>query len=193
MSEKKEEGEEKKKEGEGEAKPKGKGKLIIIIAVIVLLLGGGGAAFFLMGSKEEPAEGEHAEEAHDEEHKHLVTAELDSIIVNLSETSNFLKVTLLLEMDGGILEKAAGAAAGGGHEGGGEGESKGGLPAPLGARTPMIRDAVIKVLSSKKAADVLTVEGKEQIKEELIESMNEATGLEEGPIVAVYFSDFIVQ
>ncbi|MBX7144659.1 MAG: flagellar basal body-associated FliL family protein [Oligoflexia bacterium] len=191
MAEKKEEGEE-KKEGEAEAKPKGKGKLIIIIAVVVLLLGGGGAAFFLMGSKAEPADAEHAEENHDEEQKHLVTADLEPIIVNLSETSNFLKVSLLLEMDNSILEKAAGEHAAGG-EGGGEGESKSGLPGPLGPRTPMIRDAVIKVLSSKKAADVLTIEGKEQIKEELIEAMNEASGLEEGPIVAVYFSDFIVQ
>ncbi len=44
----------------GEA-PKGKSKLlIIIIAVVVLLAGGGGAAFFLMGSGDDPAQGETA-------------------------------------------------------------------------------------------------------------------------------------
>ena len=61
------------------------------------------------------------------------------------------------------------------------------------AREPMMRDAVIRVLSSKKAVDVLSPEGKEKLKEELVEAINEAIGLEEGPVVNVYFTEFIIQ
>jgi flagellar FliL protein len=183
-----------KKEGEaaaeGAAAPKSKKKLIIIIAVVVLLIGGG-AGFFLMKGK--PAEGEHGEEAAHEEEKHFATAELPSFIVNLSETSNFLKLKLLIEYDPEVLAKAAGGGEGegGGHEGG-EGKPAG-LPGALGTRQPMIQDAIIKVLSVKKASEVLTAEGKDAIKDELVEAINEASGLEEPPVVAVYFMDFIVQ
>ena len=188
----KEEAKEEAKEAapaEGEAAPKGKKKLIIIIAVVAVVVIGAAAFFLMGGKKEEGAEGQ-AEE-HAEEHKHYEQAELPSFIVNLSETSNFLKVKLLLEFDPEVLAKAGGEAGGGGH--GGEGEKGGGLPGLLGTREAMIQDAVIKVLSAKKAADVLTVEGKEQIKEELLEAINEASQLEEPPIVAVYFREFIVQ
>lgn len=198
MAEKKEEAkkEEGAAEGAAEAKPKGKGKLIIIIAVVVLLLGGGAGAFLMLGGKEEaPADGEHAEgEAHEHE-RHLEAVELDPVIVNLSETSNFLKVTIMLELDSAILAKAAAAHAGAAGGGGGGHEAPKGavLPEPLTHRGPIIRDAIIHVLSSKKAAEVLSLEGKEQLKEELVEALNEASGLEEGPVVAVYFNDFIVQ
>lgn len=185
-----EEKEEGAKEGEGSAEaaaPKSKKKLIIIIAVVAILLIGGAAAFLLKGKKA-PAEGE-GEEKQAEEERHLATAELPTLIVNLSETSNFLKVKILLEYDPEILAKA-GAAEGGGEKEEGKGSA---LPGALGVREPMIQDAVIKVLSAKKASDVLTVEGKEQIKEELIEALNEASGLDEPPIVSIYFREFIVQ
>lgn len=189
--EEKEEGKEGEAAAEGAAAPKSKKKLFIIIGVVLVLAIGGGA-FFMLGGSKTPEEGaEHAEE-HEEEHKHYGHAELPAFIVNLSETSNFLKIKLLLEYDEEILAKAsAGEAAGGG--GGGHGEGGSALPGALGHREPMIQDAVIRVLSSKKASDVLTVEGKEAIKEELLESINEASQLEEPPVVAVYFREFIVQ
>ncbi len=187
--EEKQEGKEAAPAAEGEAAPKSKKKLIIIVAVAAVVVIGAAAFFMMGGKKEEGAEGK--PEEHAEEHKHYEQAELQTFIVNLSETSNFLKVKLLLEYDAEILAKAGGEA-GGGH-GGGEGEKAAGLPGVLGTREAMIQDAVIKVLSSKKAADVLTIEGKEQIKEELLEAINEASQLEEPPIVAVYFKEFIVQ
>jgi flagellar basal body-associated protein FliL len=49
------------------------------------------------------------------------------------------------------------------------------------------------VLSSKKAEDVLTSDGKERLKEELIEGLNEAVALEEPPLTAVFFTEFIIQ
>lgn len=195
--------EDKKKEkdeaaegAEAAAKPKSKKKLIIIVAA-VLVLGGGGAAFALMGGSKAPAEGEEHAQA-EEEHKHYATAQLDTIIVNLSENSSFLKVKMTLEYDPEIVAKAEGGAEGGGegggHGGGGAGGAEeGGLPHFITAKEAFIRDAIITVLSSKTPAEVLSVEGKETIKEELIEAINGAIGLEEGPIVNVYFNEFLVQ
>lgn len=190
--------EEKKEEGaegaEGEAKPKSKKKLIIIIAAVVVLLGGAGA-FFMLGGKAEDKKDEHAEE---EDVKHYETAKLDTFIVNLSENSTFLKATILVEFDAAIINAAAhgeggGSGEGGGHAGGGEEGGEGALPAIFKKRQPMIYDAVIRVMSAKKASDVITTEGKEQLKQELIEAINEALGLDEAPIVNIYFTEFIIQ
>ena len=191
----KEEAKEKKEEAHEEApKPKSKKKLFIIIGVVVLLAGGAGAFAMMGGKKAAPAEGEEAE-VH-EEQKHLIPIKLDTFIVNLSENASFLKIRMTLEYDPEILARATGGGEGGGHGGGGaggEGAAPGGLPPGLIEKESQIRDAIIATLSSKAAADVLTTEGKEQLKEDLIESINEAIGFEEGPIVNVYFNEFLIQ
>ena len=101
---------------------------------------------------------------------------------------------ILLEYDPKILEQAAqhSGSTGEGGSGAGGGE-KAVVPAVLSARIPMIRYSIIRVISSKKAEQVLTPDGKESLKEELIEAINEAIGLSENPIVAIYFTDFIIQ
>lgn len=191
--------EEKEGAAEGEAKPKGKKKLFIIIAIVLLLVGGG-AAFMLMGGNPEKKEGEEAEEPKEEE-KHYETAKLDTFIVNLSENTTFLKTTILVEYDPALLHpkgeehgSEGGEASGGGHGSGGGGESaEAALPAEILKRKPMIHDAIIRVLSSKRSVEVLSPEGKELLKQELLEAINEAIGLEEGPVVNIYFTEFIIQ
>lgn len=200
MAEKKEE----EKEGEaaeGEAKPKSKKMLIIIIAVVVLLAGGGGAAFFLMGSKK-PAEGEEGAE-HEEEHVHeeeaeTATVELEPVIVNLSENASFLKTKMMIEYNIKVVEGASNhgapgekGAEGGGHGGGDKGG--GGLPGVLGKKVHIIKDSIIRVLSSKKPGDVLSLEGKDKIKEELLQALNEACAQQEDCVTNIYFIEFIIQ
>lgn len=188
---------EEKKEGEegAVAKPKSKKMLFIIIGVVVLLLGAGIPVLFLGGGEEEKKD-EHA--AAEEEVKHYVTVPLETFIVNLSANTAFLKVGMILEYDPAIFDKAAHEAAGEGHGGGasgggGEGEGAGGMHPHMAARQPMIKDVIIRILSSKKAEEVLTADGKEKLKEELIEGINEAIGLEEEPVVNIYFTEFMVQ
>jgi flagellar FliL protein len=191
---------EEKKEGEegAVAKPKSKKKLFIIIGVVVLILAAGVPILFLGGGEE--VKDEHAA-AEEEEVKHYTTVALDPIIVNLSANTAFLKVSMILEYDAAILDKAAlesaGHGEGGGHGGGasgGGGEAEGGGMHPLmTARQPMIKDVILRILSSKKPEEVLTAEGKEKLKEELIEGINEAIGLEEEPVVNIYFTEFMVQ
>jgi flagellar basal body-associated protein FliL len=151
-------------------------------------LGGGG----------EEKKDEHA--AAEEEVKHYTTVALDTFIVNLSANTAFLKVGMILEYDAGVLDKAAlhahgegGEGHGGGASGGGGEAEAGGMHPVMAGRQPMIKDAIIRVLSSKKPEDVLTVEGKEKLKEELIEGINEAIGIEEDVVVNIYFTEFMVQ
>ena len=182
-----------KKEGEeaAEVKPKSKKKLIIIIAAVVLLAGGGAAAM-LMGGAEPPKEGE--EQATEEPIKHYLSFTMDPIIVNLSENASFLKIKLTIEYDPEIIAHASGEGEGhGGGGAGGEGEGAGGPPAIIAEKEAQVKDAIIRVLASKSPADVLTSDGKETLKEELIEAVNEAIGLEEGPVVNIYFHEFLVQ
>ncbi len=195
--------EEKKEEAPAEVKPKSKKKLIIIIAVVVLLLGAGVPAFMMMSGGEDKkaaADGEGHEEHAEEEHggKHYRLAKLDPFIANLGENTAFVKVTMLIEYDPEILENSGsghggGGAYGAGGSGGGDGAESTALPPVMKAREPVIRDSILRVLASKKTAEVLTGEGKEKLKEELIEAINEATGLEQGPVVNIYFTEFIVQ
>ena len=184
---------DKGKEGAAEeapAKPKSKKKLFIIIGVVVLIVGGGAGFFLMSGSapKEATEGGEPAEAAHEEENEYK-TVELDTMIVNLSSNASFLKTKLLLQYDPKVVGEG-GAAKAEGEEGG---KKSAALPGKLHEREAMVRDAMIRVMSSKKAEDVLTPEGKEQLKEELIEAINEASGLEEPPIVAIFYVDFIIQ
>jgi flagellar FliL protein len=184
----------------GEAKPKSKKKLIFIVVGLVVLVAGAGVPMFLMGGGAEEAE--HVEEEH-EEVKRLETAEIGVFVVNLSETSAFLKTKIMIEFDMTSVEKQTGGLEGGaeggkghggGAGGGGGGEAKaGGLPPHFMKRESQIKDAVIRVLSAKKAEDLLTVEGKERLKDELLEGINEAIGLEEPPVVGVFFTEFIIQ
>lgn len=185
MAEKKAEREDKEGE-EGaesqEAKPKSKKKLIIIVAVVVVLLVVV-VAFLALGGKKAPAEGEEGvvEEEHDAPAQH---AELGTFIVNLSDNASFLKVRITVE-----FHEAKHGEGGGGH--GGEGAGKSDLPEPFGSREPIVRDAIIRVMSSKRAEDVLNVEGKEELREELIDALNEA--LQADAVTALYFQEFIIQ
>ncbi len=178
-----EEDEENTEGGEEQGK---KSKLpLIIIIVVVLLVVGGGAGFFLLSGGDKNVSADLEEEIVYE------TYEMTPFVVNLASRGNFLKVTLLIEYDPYLVLPSGpepveeGEAAAGGVDSDAPGE--------LGKRMPMIRDAVIRVLSAKTADEVLTLEGKEILKEELIEAINESSNLDEPPVINVYFLEFIVQ
>ena len=95
--------------------------------------------------------------------------ELESFIVNLSGGSgnNYLKIKISLELN------------------------KEELKTELEKRLPQFRDAILSLLSSKTYTEVKTLEGKSQIRAEIMATMNQY--LKTGKITNVYFSDFIVQ
>ena len=187
---------------EGGDKPKKSKKgLFIGLGVVVLALGAG-VPMFLMGgepSAEESAGHEEEEKPHE---KHLETAELGIFIVNLSESTSFLKTKMTVEFDPEIVdrqtkkpegEEGAAEEGGGGHGGGDKAGGAAPLPEFMAHKETQIKDTVIRVLSSKHTDEMLTGEGKERLKEELVEGVNEAVGLEDPAVNRIFFTEFIIQ
>lgn len=181
---------EKKKEGkEGEKAPvkKSKKKLFIIVgAVVLILLIGGGAYFFLFsGGGDEGADAGHAEATEDDGHggkkktkkgehgEEIVLSgpeilKFDPFIVNLVNTAGnrYLKVTINIELEAVAAEESRGKNA-------------------------QIRDSIITLLSSKSYADVGSVSGKYQLRDEIAARINLI--LSEGKVMSVYFTEFVIQ
>ncbi len=189
-----------------EAKPKlPKNKKLILAAVGLLsLVGGAGVPMLLMGGGEPEEATEVVEEEPIEAPKRIEVADLGVFVVNLSENTSFLKVHIMMEYDAAVLDKqtaiAVGGEAGGkGHGGGASGgeeaaaEGASGVHPYLAKRENQLRDVVIRILSAKRSSDVLTIDGKARIKEELVDGLNEALALEEPPVVGILFTEFIIQ
>lgn len=161
---------------EEEAAPKkGSKKLIIIIAAValVVVLGGGVAAYFLVFAK--PAEvqggGEAGGKGAEKEGKGVTlgtTTQLDAFIVNLAGESNrYLKVVIVLQL------------------------SKAELSAELKNKAPQIKDSIITVLSSKAPEEILTIQGKHDLKVDLVRRIN--SNLTGGVVQEMFFTEFVVQ
>ncbi|MDP3266830.1 MAG: flagellar basal body-associated protein FliL [Sulfuricurvum sp.] len=185
--------EDKASEGE-EKKKSGNMLLIIIIVVLVLILGIGGVIFALMSGnhdaeagsegsvqkeaaahgEEAPAEGEHATPSAGSGHGEISTEvgimfPLELFTVNLLSESGrrYLKVEMNLEL---------------------EGEE---LALELESKKPVLRDVIIRILSGKSLEEVSTIKGKETLKEEIVNDLNQR--VKDGKIKNVYFTDFVVQ
>lgn len=180
------------------ATPKSK-KLIIIIAAAVLILAIGGAAAFMLLKKapEETGDEEDATETAKPSKKDTkkkdahppVFVTLEPFTVNLiPETGDqYLQVSLSVEIEDPAAE---------GH---------------MKASMPKIRNAIMLLLSSKKASELTSREGKEHLAGELKETINslmaphdeepapkkkgkkQAVEEPEGPAKEVLFTSFIIQ
>ena len=165
--------------GEAGGEKDGKSKLIIIIAGVVLLLGlGGGGAYFLGalggGGDAEAAKATApgAEGSHGGQQKGQTghpRVSLDTFVVNLADdgAQRYLKVTMMVEFFGNEP------------------------PPQFSMRQPEVRDLLLTLLSSKYVADIRTIEGKQQLRDEVIARINRV--LDDDVVKAIYFADFIVQ
>ena len=169
-NEEKEDAEVKKESSGG-----GKKKLIIIIVLALVLVGGGVGAFFAFGHKGEGDEGGDAatseedggDKGGDEATTPPFVLALEPFIVNLQIKGSFLKTTIQLQF------------------------SEPEQPPHLESDVPKIRDSVIRILTSKSAQEILSADGKEQLREELKDALNEALGGED--VTQVFFTEFIIQ
>jgi flagellar FliL protein len=66
-----------------------------------------------------------------------------------------------------------------------------GVKTEVDARLAPIRDSILVLLSSKTLQDIQDVQGKNQLKEEIMGAINK--NLPPGKIAKVYFTDFVVQ
>ncbi len=162
--------------------PKKKGKLlVIVIALLAVVLVGGGVGAYLLMSKpavEKKAKSAHKEAAADDEEKgeaddeNPVYEKLDQFTVNLSDPeSHILQTDVQLRLaDTKVQEK-------------------------LKVHMPEVRDALIRLLSSKTAAELATPEGKDKIGLEVQKSINEVLGVKKRSkgVKKVLFASFIIQ
>ncbi len=175
----------KKKDEKGEGEEGGEKKkkpllLFIIIGVVFLLLAGGGAYFFLFSgpsdeelAQEIEAEGQKGEEGKAKKKKEEISLgvmyELDPFIVNLADPKarHYVKATITLELeDDDVKEKTD-------------------------KLLPKIRNDIILLLSSQTLEDVITMEGKIRLRDEIIARLTMILG--KNSIRNIYFAQFVVQ
>lgn len=139
-----------KKETADSSKPApAKSKLMLIIIVVaVLLLGGGGAAAYFMMSKK--SGGAKQKEVKEHVAKPPVFVNLEPFTVNLQPEAGeqFLQVAATLKVQGKEVEEK------------------------VKALTPEIRHRVLLLLSSKKASEIASTEGREQLADDLRRETN---------------------
>ena len=146
----------------------GKKKLFILFALflVVLLAGGGAAYFFLFGKKDTKEE----KKPSLSEQEVGIMYKLDpAFIVNLAdpEATVYARVSITLELaNQEVLQEVQ-------------------------KKEPMIRDAIIEIISSKTSEELKRPEGKEQLKMEILKRIN--TILTKGGVRNVYFIEFVVQ
>ena len=56
---------------------------------------------------------------------------------------------------------------------------------------PQVRDSLLMLISSKRYSDIRTVEGKLELRDNIVERVNAIVG--EGKATAAYFTDFVIQ
>lgn len=149
---------------------KSKTTFLFIGLAAVLLLGGSGAAWFLHARGQQPPPAAAAAKKEPQ-----YTVHLEPFTVNLAdlEESHFLRVTIDLGLAHAPKEE------------GKEGTEGGGFPV---ART---RDTLLSVLSACKADDLLTPEGKAQLKHHLLAALQ--AQVPEIETQDIYFTEFLVQ
>lgn len=172
------------------APPKKKSKLLLFIIIGVLVLVAGGAGAFLL-LKKKPVEGEEGEEAaaHGKADKSAhpgappAYVKLDTFTTNLAaenptdtQSSQYIQVVVELKVDDAHVGDT------------------------LKPYTPEIRNGILRALSSKKASQLVTVEGKDALAEEILGVVNRIVNppskkgkAPDGPVSAVLFSSFIIQ
>ena len=160
----------------GDAAPKGKSKMMIIIIAVVLLaaIGGGGAFFMMRGGGDDHAEaspkkGKKAAKAAPPEY-----VQLESFTVNLQPDNGadqYLQVQMTLQVAG--AEQA---------------ES-------IKTNMAKVRSRVLILLSSKKASEINTVEGKKKLADEVMTTVKEPffDHGDEQEVSEVLFTSFIIQ
>ncbi len=184
--------EENKETGEEEQpKEKKSGNMLMIIIIVVLILIiiiGGAVAFLLMNDDEEDIK----------QDKEVVKTEkkvtkrrsssssspiddsrplseigtlypLETFTVNLKSDSGrrYLKVSMSLEIDGEELSME------------------------LDAKSAVLRDRIIRILTSKTLEEISSKKGKAKVTQQIIDSLNSM--MVDGNIKGLYFTEFVIQ
>jgi len=163
--------------------------MIIIIVVLVLIIAiGGVVAVLMMGSDEEDVTAS-APQVREKSVSNTqrssssrsdsmssrklqdigILYPLDTFTVNLKSDSGrrYLKVTLSLELEGEELSLE------------------------LDAKSPVLRDRIIRILTSKTLEEISSKKGKGKVESQIMDTLNAM--ISDGRIKGIYFTEFVIQ
>jgi len=172
---------------EGNGGKKSNMLMIIIIGVLILIIAiGAVVAVLLMGDDEEQAVSntapiEQQSKAPKKRRANTALADsrrlseigilypLDSFTVNLKSDAGrrYLKCTLSLELSGEELSLE------------------------LDAKTPVIRDRIIRILTSKTLEEISSKKGKQKVSDQIQDTLNAI--ISDGQVQGIYFTEFVIQ
>lgn len=146
---------------------KSKKPLFLILGIVVLVLGGGGAAAWYFT---QPKSTQHAKA---EPAKPPVFVNMDAFTVNLQseDSDKFLQTAFTLQVkDDSQVEI-------------------------IKQHLPQVRSRLLLLLSSQKASDILTPDGKNQLAKEIIAQVNKPFEPKATPqsVTGVFFTSFVIQ
>lgn len=179
--------EETKEEGTQEKKPKNMLMIIIIIVLIFIIIIGAVIAVLLMGDDEEPMRNSPQTQEKSKSKKRVSSSSsstyddsrqlsdigmlypLDTFTVNLKSDAGrrYLKVTMSLELDGEELSLE------------------------LDAKSPVLRDRIIRILTSKTLEEISSKKGKSKVSSQIIDTLNAM--ISDGDVKGIYFTEFVIQ
>ncbi|MBV8634625.1 MAG: flagellar basal body-associated protein FliL [Burkholderiaceae bacterium] len=161
---------------EAPAPKKSKTKLIIIIAAaVVIVAGAAGGAFVFLHNSAAPATADGKKPAKTEPAKAPVFVTLEPFTVNLQPgengTDQFLQVALTLQVPNAEQEEK------------------------VKNFMPQVRSRLLLLLSSKKASELTSVDGKKKLSDDIIATVNQPFAEKGEPqeVSAVFFTSFVIQ
>jgi flagellar FliL protein len=158
--------------------------IIIIVVLFLIIIIGGIVAFMLMGDDEADMQESPKQEKTVKKKKKKSNMEyddsrqlsdigilypLDTFTVNLKSDAGrrYLKVTLSLELEGEELSLE------------------------LDAKSAVLRDRIIRILTSKTLEEISSKKGKQKVSEQIVNTLNSM--ISDGEIKAIYFTEFVIQ
>jgi len=163
--------------------------IIIIVVLMLIIIIGAVVAILLMSGDDEEAAAAPAPQAKErtvstrptsraptavlEDTRPLseigILYPLDTFTVNLKSDSGrrYLKATLSLELEGEELSLE------------------------LDAKTPVLRDRIIRILSSKTLEEISSKKGKQKVSQQIMDTLNAM--ITDGQIKGIYFTEFVIQ
>ncbi len=163
--------------------------IIIIVVLILIILVGAVVAILMLGGDEEEATAKNSPQAKEksvsnerrvsrssddyEDSRSLsdigILYPLDTFTINLKSDAGrrYLKVTMSLELEGEELSLE------------------------LEAKSAVIRDRIIRILTSKTLEEISSKKGKAKVTIQLIDTLNAM--IVDGKIKGIYFTEFVIQ
>lgn len=154
--------------------------ILIVVLLVVLLVGGAVAAFFLLGSDNEQQAMSQPQQQSTSQTERKVKRSTDYLSIGPMYPMSEFIVNLLSESGSRYLKVALDIEL-----------SSEELAPEMDKKKSLIRDIVIRSLSSKTFEEVSTMKGKDRLKDEIVTKLNDI--LADGQVKNIFFTDFVVQ